>query len=283
MSVKTFKLQKPKKIEQLPQDLEGKVFSEKIDGGSVVINVELPKVDVIHARNIGSKLIWNIRSYRYPELVTEIQQGNVLKNNCTYIGELTSLDQDGIGRLWTFAKRSHLENTFQIQRLSKLVPVVFFPHHIIRENGETLETLTYEQILQILGKTVKEGNHVKNIPTFNQPEPLLERKGKIEGIIINDLSRTYHFGKRGNGIYKLKFLKEKTVRFISYIKKEVGINLFTDDNKEVHLAGHKVDIAIEEIETRGFIQAEIEYYSETNLGFRDCSVKRLLTKKEVEI
>lgn len=282
--INPFKPMKPKKIEQLPQDIEGKVFQEKIDGGSVVIDVELPNIDVIHARNVASKIIWNKVSYRYPELVNEIRQGNVLKDNCTYIGELTALDKDGIGRLWTFAQRSHLENTFQIQRMSKLVPVVFFPHHVIRENGEMLETVTYEQILQILGKTVKEANsHIKPIPTFKTPEPLLERKGLIEGIIVKELDGCYHYGKRGFGWSKIKFLKEKIVKFISYEEQEIGIKLYTDENKPVHLAGHRIDIAIEEIKNNGFVLAEIEFYKETELGYRDCSIKRIGNIKEVEI
>ena len=274
---------KPKKITELSDDYESKIYQEKIDGGSVVIDVKLPQVDIIHARSDKGNIIWNKRSYRYPELVKEIQQGDVLKDNVTYIGELTALDKDGIGRLWTFGRRSHLENNFQIMRMSKLVPVVFFPHHIIQDNEEMLDTITYEEILQMLSTHIKEGDHIRNIPTFKTPQPLLEKKGTIEGIVVKTLSGTYHIGKRGMGWEKLKFLKEKTVKFISYERQEIGIKLYTDDNKPVHLAGHRVDIAVEKIETNGYVMAEIEFFMETNLGYRDCSIKRIGNLKKIEV
>lgn len=275
--IEQFRPQRPKKLEELPQDIEGKIFSEKIDGGNCVIDVDLPNVEIYHARD----KTFSRRTYRYPLLVNEIRQG-ILRDKCTYIGELSVLNNHGVGQHWLFMSRQ-LENQFQIQRMSKLKPVVFFAHHIIQENGEMLDGLTYEEILTLLGKYVKEGDHVKHIPTFKNPEPLLERKGTIEGIIINDLSRTYHFGKRGHGIHKIKFLKEKTVRFISYVEKDVGINLFTDTQKEIHLSGHRVKTAIDSIEEKGFVMCEIEFLAETNKGFRDASIKRIGKIKEQEI
>jgi len=280
---KTFRPMKPKRVDEIGE-YDGRIFQEKIDGGNSVVDVDLPNINIIHARD----KTWNIRTYRYPELVKEIQQGKVLRNKCTYIGELTVLDKDGVGRLWTFGKRSHLENQFQIRRLSKIYPVVFYPHHIIQDNGEMLDTLTYEEIMRLLATYVNEGDHVKQIPTFENPQPLLEQKGKIEGMVIKELSGIYQFGKRGSGWTKKKFLQEKTVKFISYIEKEIGINLFTDDNKEIHLSGNRVKLAVEQIEQKGYVMAEIEFYAETDKGFRDASIKsdfikRIGNLKEAEI
>ena len=272
MSVNPFRSQKPKKLEEMPQDIEGKLFSEKIDGGNCVIDVNLPNVEIYHARDEK----FTRRTYRYPLLVNEIKQGDVLQDKCTYIGEITVLNNNGVGQHWLFMNRQ-VENQIQINRLSKLKPVVFFAHHIIQENGEMLDSLTYEEILILLGKNVKEGDYVKHVPTFKNPEPLLERKGNIEGVIINDLSRTYCFGKRGHGIYKVKFLKEKTVKMISYILQDVGCKVYTDENKPIHLAGNKSKTAIEEIEEHGFCMAEVEFMAETNKGFRD--VQNIIIKR----
>lgn len=284
--IEQFSQQKPKKIDgEIPID-ESKIYQEKIDGGNIVVDVELPTVNIIHARTLSNNIIWNIRTYRYPEIVSEIRQGNVLKDKCTYIGELTCLDKDGIGRLWLFGSRSHLENTFQIRRMSKLIPVVFYPHHIIREGNELLFDLTYEQILQILGRNVKEGNHVRQIPTYNTPQPLLERKGLIEGIVVKDRDGTYHRGKRGYGWIKKKFLQERTVKFISYEIQEVGCKVYTDENKPVHLAGQRSKTATEEIEEHGYCMAEIEFMAETNKGYRDVQnviIKRIGKIKEQEV
>lgn len=284
--IEQFKPMKPKKLEgEIPID-EGKIYQMKIDGGNIVVDVELPTVNIIHARTVNSNIIWNLRGYRYPELVNEIKQGNVLKNNCTYIGELTCLDKDSIGRLWLFGKRSHLENTFQIRRMSKLLPVVFYPHHVIKNGYESYEDVTYEEILKILANTVKADNHVKPIPTYDTPQPLLEQKGLIEGIVIKDRDGTYHKGKRGCGWLKKKFLKEKTVKFISYELQDVGCKVYTEEGKPIHLAGEKSKTAIEEIDGHGYCMAEIEFMAETNKGFRDVQnvvIKRIGKIKEQEI
>ena len=104
---------KPKKVNNVPIEDDRYIYQQKIDGGNAIVDVELPRVDIIHAGiRRGSKLAWNKREYRYPELVKEIRQGVVLKDNCTYIGELTALDEYDIGRAWLFLKRQ-LENSFQ--------------------------------------------------------------------------------------------------------------------------------------------------------------------------
>lgn len=265
-----FKPMKPQKIEQLPNDIDGKVFQLKVDGGNAIIDVELPNVEIYHAR----EETWTKRTYRYPLLVAEIRQGNVLRDNATYVGELTCLDKDGVGRHWLFLKRQ-LENNFTIQRMSKLLSITFYPHHIIQDKDEMLFSLTYEKQLELLSKFVKDGKHIKLIPTARTPDVFLEQKGLIEGIVIKNLDSIYYKGKRGSGWFKLKFLKEKTVKFISYEKQEVGIRLLTDDEKPFHLAGNDVKIAIDNIDNKGCVMAELEFYAMTDKGFRDAHLKRI--------
>jgi len=280
--IESFAVMKPQKTDTIPTDCEKYVYQEKIDGGNVVVDVELPNVKIYHARTIGSKITFNERAYRYPELVNEIRQG-VLKDGATYIGELTVLDKQGVGRLWLFGQRSHLENQFQIQRMSKLCPVTFYPHHVIRDGNDLLFDVPYIDILRMLKLMVRNGEHIREIPSYPSPDQLLAREGIIEGIVVKDVYGIYHRGKRGMGWLKKKFLQEKNVKFISYIVKEVGINLFTDDNKEIHLAGDRVAGAVEEIKNKGFVNAEIEYMAETTQGFRDCSIKRIGNELEAEI
>lgn len=278
--IEQFAPMKPKKIDKIPEDDDKYIYQQKIDGGNVVVDVELPQVDIIHSRQIGSQIIWNKRSYRYPELVNEIRQGKVLADHSTYIGELTLLDKDGIGRLWLFGQRSHLENNFQIQRMSKLCPVVFYPHHIIRDNNQLLWDMPYIDNYCVLKQKINEGNHVKNIPTFDTPQPLLALKSKIEGIVAKDRYSIYQRGKRGVGWFKQKFLKEKTVKVVSWEQQEVGVKLYTDDTKPVHLAGDRVKTVTDLIDIKGYATIEIEFYAETDIGYRDCSVKRILETKE---
>lgn len=274
--IEQFAVMKPKKVNEIPIG-ENYIYQQKIDGGNAIIDIEIPNIDIIHARTVGSEIIWNKRSYRYPELVQEIREGMVLKDHATYIGELTVHDQDQIGRAWLFLKRQ-IENNFKIQRMSKIHPIIFYPHHIIRDGKETLFDLPYIDVYKMLQHNVKEGNHVKPIPTFDNPNTLLDQKGMIEGIVAKDKHGTYHKGKR-IGWYKLKFLKEKIVKFVSFEEQEIGIKLFTDKNKPIHLAGNRVETAIQEIKTNGHVMGEIEFYAETEKGFRDASLKRLLIKK----
>jgi hypothetical protein len=191
------------------------------------------------------------------------------------------LNEHGTGKQKMFMKRQ--VEGWQITQRAKQLPVIFYPHHIIQHDGQMLNDLTYEEVLRLLGEYVHEGKHVRHIPTFKTPDPLLEQRGRIEGIVVKDLHGQYHFGKRGCGWQKLKFLKEKVVKFISYETKDVGINLFTDDNKEVHLAGERVAIAVAEIDHKGCIMAEIEFLEETEIGFRDASIKRIGEISKVEI
>lgn len=273
--IEQFRPMKPKKVDTIPVEDERFIYQQKIDGGNAIIDVELPKVTIIHAGvRRGNELAWNKRTYRYPELVKEIREGVVLKDDCAYIGELTVLDEYDTGRAWLFLKRQ-LESNFQIQRMSKLLPVVYNPHHIIREGDDELFDMPYMDILKMLEHNVKKGNHVQPIPCFDKPDKLLEKKGLIEGIVAKDRYGTYHKGKRV-GWFKQKFLKEKTVKFVSFEEQEIGIKLFTDDNKPIHLAGQRVELAIQEIKENGHVIGEIEYYAETSKGFRDCSLKRLI-------
>jgi len=275
--IEQFRPMKPKKVDEIPLE-DNYIYQQKIDGGNVIVDVELPKVEIIHAGvRIGNKLAWNRRTYRYPNLVREIREGIVLKDNCTYVGELTVHDGYDVGRHWLFLKRQ-LENTFQINRMSKLLPVVFYPHHIIREGDEMLFDVPYEDILGMLGQNVKDGKHVRVIPTFNRPDKLLEQEGLIEGIVVKDRHGTYHKGKRGVGWYKKKFLKEKTVKFVSFEEQEVGIKMFSDEGKPVHLAGNRVEMATQHIKENGHVICELEFYAETGKGYRDCSVKRVLVE-----
>ena len=275
--IEQFRPMKPKKVDEIPLE-ETNIYQQKIDGGNVIIDVELPRIDIIHAGvRAGNILAWNKRTYRYPELVREIREGMVLKDNCTYIGELTVLDEFDTGRHWLFLKRQ-LENTFQIQRMSKIMPIVFYPHHIIREGNEMLWDVPYCDILDMLVYNVKEGKHVKIIPTCRTPDLFLEQKGLIEGIVIKDIHGTYHKGKRGMGWYKKKFLKEATVKFVSFETQDMGIKMFSEQGKPVHLAGNRVPIVVKSIQENGQVMCELEFYAETGKGYRDCSVKRVLAE-----
>ncbi|GAH89166.1 unnamed protein product, partial [marine sediment metagenome] len=99
-----------------------------------------------------------------------------------------------------------------------------------------------------------------------------------------DRDGTYHRGKRGYGWLKKKFLKERTVKMISYELQDVGCKVYTDEDKPIHLAGQKSKTAIEEIDEHGYCIAEIEFMAETNKGFRDVqNVKRIGKIKEQEI
>ncbi len=276
--IEQFAVMKPKKADEIPMG-EQYIYQQKIDGGNAIVNIELPNVDVIHARTFQGKIIWNKRTYRYPELVTELQQGISLKDNCTYIGELTALDGLGIGRHWLFLKRQ-LENTFQIRRMSKILPICFYPHHIVREGDDLLFDVPYIDILRMLNHNVKEGDCVKPIPTFETPDKLLEQKGLIEGIVIKDRHGIYHKGKRSG--WKKKFLKEQIVKFVKFENQDIGIKMVSNEGKPVHLAGNRVDIVTTAIQDKGYCMCEIEFYAETDKGYRDCSVKRVLDQ-EIEV
>jgi len=238
-------------------------------------------IQVFHARDDE----WRKRTYRYIDLIQSIKQG-ALRDKAVYQGELTVLDERGIGRHNLFGRRQ-LEG-FQITRCSKIYPIVFFVHHVLQDNEETLFQLTYEQQLTLLSRFVKPDEHIRLVPTFRTPEPLYEmnKEKSIEGIIINESNRTYLRGKRGNGHFKFKFLKEEVVKFIGYEEQKTGIKMFSDGNPsiEVHLAGDRVSMAVASIDEKGMLFCEVEYLEKTINGMlRNPTIKRLLTDKKEEI
>ncbi len=276
-----FKPFKPERTNRLPSDIENKVFQLKVDGGNIVIDVDknYSTVSIFHARDDT----WRNRTYRYPEVVKEIRQGKVLRDDATYIAEGTVLDELGVGRKNLHGKRQ-LENNFQINRCSKLIPFIIYPHHVVRDGQDTLFDVPYSEQLKMLSKFVKKGNHIHHIPTFNTPEPLLKlhedikkKNGLgIEGIIVKELDSLYHIGKRGQGQYKKKFLKEKTVKCIGYEVQNKGILLVTDRQEDIHYAGSDYELAMNEIDEHSMVMIEIEFLEHTFKGYRDCSVKRII-------
>lgn len=283
--IQQFKPMKLKFMEEIPKDTDNTVFQMKIDGMNGIVDVELPRVTIYHARDD----VWHNRTYQYPDLIKEIRNGS-LADHKTYIGELTVFDEQGVGRRNLIGHRL-CENPFQIQRVAKLYPVRFFPHHITRDKEETLFHLTYGQILEMLKKDVRPmANelvmHVMRMPTFSKPDELLKLKDlNPDGIVGKNLNGVYLRGKTSDAFWKKKFLKELVVKFISYDEKDVGINLFTDENIEVHFADpNRIPIAIANIEEKGMVMAEITYLERTQRGMlRDARVKRLLTEKKEEL
>lgn len=275
--IEPFRPMKPKKVEEIPVEDNKYIYQLKVDGTNTIIDVALPDVYIIHASVRQGNIAWNDRTYRFPELVREIREDIVLKDKCVYIGENTVLDGYGVGRHWLYLKRQ-LESNFQIQRMSKLLPVVFYPHYVIKNGHESYEDVRYEEMLKILANTVTEGDHVIPIPTSATPQPLLEQKGLIEGIVIKDRDATYSRGKRGFGWFKKKFFKEKVVKFVSFEEQKIGIKMYSDEGKPVFLSGNRVDTVIKSINENGHINCELEYMTETGIGYRDCSVKRVLSE-----
>jgi ATP-dependent DNA ligase len=271
---------KLKFVDELPKDLTNKIYQLKVDGGNAIIDVELPNIKIYHARDD----VWHLRTYQYPDLVTDIRNG-ALQDHTTNIGEVTVFDENGIGRRHLLGHRL-CENPFQINRVTKLYPARFYPHHIVRDREEQLFHLTYEQQLRLLDKMVKPTEHIIQIPTYKTPDDLLKQKGTgIEGIVVKDLNAVYLRGKTSDSMLKYKFLKETVVKFISYEEKDVGFNFFTDDNIEIHEANQRqISIAVANIDEKGMVRAEITYLERTERGFlRDARIKRLLTDRKEEL
>ena len=154
--IEQFKPMKLKEIKELPSDLTDKIYQLKCDGTNSIIDIELPQVTIYHARDDN----WRNRTYRYPEVVAEIQKGEVLTDHKTYLAEICVHDENGIGRHHLLGRRQ-LENGFQIKRMSTLLPVTIYPHHVLRDKDNYLFNVTYGQQLDLLKQHVKNGSHVQ--------------------------------------------------------------------------------------------------------------------------
>jgi len=263
-----YDVMKPKKIDTIPLNNENNkyIYEIKYDGGSGIIVKQNSHVDVFHNGNSTPV------TYRYPELITELQMN---LQDGIYVAELIVSTSDMIGGDFDLFQKRQVENRFKIERRKNLYPITAIIYDILQDKNENIRDLTLFERKQILHKNVCDSEHIRVIESFNKPEPILEKQDIYEGIVIKDLNSIYQHGKR-NGWYKYRFNHEEIVRFVDFEETQTGIVLLTEENKRVNLAGRRSEIAKEKIRENGYVDCEIAWNKKTDKGFRFCIVKRII-------
>lgn len=262
-----FEVMKPKKIDSIPVNNESEkyIYEIKYDGGSGILVKQGEHVDVFHNGNNTPV------TYRYPELLPELHN---LKDG-VYIAELIVSTNDMVGGDFDLFQKRQVENRFKIERRKQMYPITAIVYDIVKNDGEDIRDLTLFERKEILHKNVCDGEHIRVIESFANPDKILEKQDIYEGIVIKDINSVYRNGKR-DGWFKYRFNKEEVVRFVDFEDTETGIVLLTEEGKRVNLAGKRSEIAKEKIKNNGFVDCEISWNKKTDKGFRFCVVKRIL-------
>jgi len=257
------KVMKPLKTKQIPTG-DNYIYEIKYDGGSAVLRKQKGIVEIRHSDNP------NLQNHKYPELVKDLK---FLKDG-TYIAELCVFNESGVSHFPSFLKRQ-CENRFKIEQRSKTYPVVAMIYDMTSDNGDDCVEESLLDRKRMLQHNVRESEHIKIVPYYPKPEPVLEQKDVLEGIVIKDLRTPYRFDSR-DGWYKYRFNKEETVKCVEYEEHPVGIVLKTESGKRINLAGPRSEIAKQKIIDDGEVFVEISYNGKSEKGFRFTSVKRVL-------
>ena len=261
-----YNLMKPKRVDTIPENNGSLryIYEEKYDGGSAVIEKYGSNVKIYHGENP------NPVTYRYPEIV----EGALSLKDGIYVCEIVVFGKDGVNSFDLFQKRQ-LENKRKIELRSKFFPAVAIIHDILKNFNEDTVDLALNERKKILRDNVFDSNHIRLIEFYDKPDKILEKKDKIEGIVIKEINSTYKFGKR-DGWYKYRFNKEEVVKCVDYEDTKVGIVLITEDGRRINLAGHRSEIAKKRLKEDGEVMVEVSYHRRTEKGFRFAVVKRIL-------
>lgn len=261
-------LMKPKKTETIPRPSSDTIYEIKYDGGSSVIVRNETGVFLCHAENTMDQL------FRYPELRSSL----LSLNRGVYVAELCVIDNEHPGGNFSSFLKRQCENQFLISSRSITHPVTAFIHDVLSFEGEKVFQKPLSTRKAILSM-ITESDRVQHISFFSAPDKILEKKDKLEGIVIKDINSVYTPGKR-NGL-KYRFNHEETVRCTSFevwrkSTGEEGIVMISDDNRRINLSGPRITEAKDKISTRGYVDVELCYHEKTSKGFRFVTVKRIL-------
>lgn len=276
-------LMKPHAIEekgfnQLLKRKEDFIFEIKEDGGSSKIEKHEGNILITHGSNPNPQM------QKYPDLMNDLK--NNLKDG-VYIVELCVYD-DGVSSFSHYQQRQ-LTNKIKIDLLKDDLPIVAVFHDIVKNKDEDVTGLPLMERKRILKKNVRETEHLKVIEIYDSPEPILEKRDSLEGIVIKKRDSPYLFDSR-QGWYKFRFNKEEIVKCVDYENTKTGIVLITEDGGRINCPNQKkTKFAKEKLKKDGgTLEVEISHHPEktkTKKGkgkYRFPTVKHIVGMKKDE-
>jgi DNA ligase D-like protein (predicted ligase) len=187
------------------------LFEIKWDGERAIAFVENGKIVRLQNRRLQDV------STRYPEII-----GSPIEANEAILdGEIVLLEKDGKPSFSKLAQRSHVQDSFKIQLLSKAMPVTYVTFDILYRNGQVLTGLPLRERKKYLSVM----KQAAILPIF-----FIEDRGKTffetitsmgyEGIMAKRIDSPYLLGKRSDSWLKMKPQKSAICNVIGYTKGE---------------------------------------------------------------
>jgi len=187
------------------------LFEIKWDGERAIAFVEDGKIVRLQNRRLQDV------STRYPEIIGS----PVEANEAILDGEIVLLEKDGKPSFSKLAQRSHVQDPFKIQLLSRAMPVTYVTFDIIYRNGQVLTSLPLRERKKYLSVM----KQAAILPIF-----FIEDRGKTffetitsmgyEGIMAKRMDSPYLPGKRSDSWLKMKPQKSAICNVIGYTKGE---------------------------------------------------------------
>lgn len=250
---------------------DGFLANTKFDGERIKAIKKDGEVFLVNRRG-------NIKNNNYREVVDELED---IEGNFEIDGEVISMN-DNFDEL---QRRSLTKDKFKQMELRKSIPVKYMVFDILKvdlldlRNSALKRRIEFENVI-----CDKHQNHIE----FAEYKPVLEilRRAKIEGregIVIKDMSETYHDNKRHKGWLKCKFFKETTLELINYTENPAGIRCEDKDKNAVQISGTQHLEVKQLLDTTGKAVVEIQYLEKTKDGrFRFPSFRGLVDEQGIK-
>lgn len=215
----------------------------------------------------GLKL-WNRRgndiTFRYPEIVKNILLpiGTIIDSEIIVMKNGKDSFNEGI------AFRSHLQNKYEIEIRSELLPAKLMVFDILFKGGVDVRHKPLMERKEILKSVVKENDFIKLSVVYDDLQKIFdETKAQgSEGVVLKKRNSIYE-NKRTQNWIKIKHIKEAIIVVDSYEVNNAGITLIrTSDNVRIQCGGEQSKEVKRMIDNKGQAEVEINYLEITNNG-----------------
>jgi bifunctional non-homologous end joining protein LigD len=198
------------------------VFEVKWDGVRSILFFHKTK-GILEMQSRNGKLI----THRYPEIVkalNSISSAIKCKESAILDGEIVVTDKkNGIPNFQDHQRRMNIDNSKEIEILSRQIPATYYFFDILYLDGKNLQSLSFLERRRILSETIEKNNRTKISDFIEEIGKEIFDKTKImglEGIVAKHKSSKYLQGIRSRDWLKIKNIKTQDCIIIGYTKGE---------------------------------------------------------------
>jgi len=148
------------------------------------------------------------RTFHYPELAGI--RGWCAASSVILDGEMIALGTDGKPSFHEIMRRDGIRRLERVKEAARLVPVTYMVFDIVYRDGRWLDRFSFRERQDILREVVREGDHVRIVPSHGDARALFEvvRRERMEGIVVKDVESGYAVGGKDGRWRKIKYYRD---------------------------------------------------------------------------